>query len=178
MNRRLYMHDASAKLLHRNPLIVQWSKPMNNNKQISPLMLDLRRKCIETIGDSSLTDPQRRWRCVIEVTLKDSRKLNHQTMAATGRFENLLSRQEEEEKGLDLMVPTPGKLRSHTLISALSNIESTKDARALPRLYSVYVRLLVAINAKMRLDCQSTQSRNRLRPYVARVKDMLLHAAA
>ena len=34
------------------------------------------RKRIEAVGDPDLTDAQRRWRCVIEITLKDGRKLH------------------------------------------------------------------------------------------------------
>ena len=40
------------------------------------------RKRVEAVGDPGLTDKLRRWRCVMEITLKDGRKLTHQTMAA------------------------------------------------------------------------------------------------
>ncbi len=94
------------------------------------------RSTMETIGDASLTDPLRSWRCAMEITLKDGRKLTHQTMAAKGSGGNPLSRQEEEEKALDLMAPILGKKRSQTLISTLFNLEKIKDARALRRLYA------------------------------------------
>ena len=48
-----------------------------------PKIRKLRRR-IETIGDASLTDPLMSWRCIMEMTLKDGRKLTHQTMAAKG----------------------------------------------------------------------------------------------
>jgi len=102
-----------------------------------PRVLKLRRNHIETIGDANLTTPLRRWRCVMEITLKDGRKLTHQTMAAKGCEENPLMRQDVEEKALDLMAPILGKKRSQTLISTLFNIETIKDARALRRLYAV-----------------------------------------
>ena len=91
---------------------------------------------IETIGDASLTDDLRRWRCVMEMTLKDGRKLTHQTMAAKGMFENPLTRQEVEEKALDLIAPILGKKRSQALMSTLFSIERINDARALRRLYA------------------------------------------
>src|SRR5262249_19567184 len=47
----------------------------------NPRVLTLRRR-IEAIGDATLTDTLRRWRCVMEITLKDGRTLTHQTMAA------------------------------------------------------------------------------------------------
>ncbi|HWI12970.1 MAG TPA: hypothetical protein VNT02_01905, partial [Burkholderiales bacterium] len=85
--------------------------------------------------DASLTDVQRRWRCVMEVRLKDGRTLHHQTMAAKGSFENPLTRAEEEEKALDLLQPVLGKARSRTLLDALWNIDSLADVRNLRVLY-------------------------------------------
>ena len=93
------------------------------------------RKRIEAVGDPSLTDAQRRWRAVIDITLKDGRKLTHQTMAAKGSFENPLTPAEENEKALDLIVPILGKQRSHELLDALWNFEKIKDMRALRKLY-------------------------------------------
>lgn len=101
-----------------------------------PRVLKLRRNHIETVADASLTNPLRSWRCAMEITLKDGRKLAHQTMAAKGSAENPLTRREEEEKAIDLMAPILGKKRSLALMSALFNIETIKDARALRRLYA------------------------------------------
>ena len=42
------------------------------------------RKRIEAVGDATLTDPDRRWRAAMEITLRDGRVLSHQTMAAKG----------------------------------------------------------------------------------------------
>ncbi|MBI4189168.1 MAG: MmgE/PrpD family protein [Betaproteobacteria bacterium] len=100
-----------------------------------PKALALRRR-IETVGDPGLTDALRRWRCVMEITLKDGRKLTHQTMAAKGGLENPLTRREEEEKALDLITPVLGKRRAHALIAALWNIEGVKNVRALRKLYA------------------------------------------
>jgi len=97
-------------------------------------ILDLRKR-IEAVGDASLTDVQRRWRCVMEVRLKDGRTLHHQTMAAKGSFENPLTRAEEEEKALDLLAPILGKARSRALLDALWNIDRLSDVRALRKLY-------------------------------------------
>ena len=93
------------------------------------------RKRIEAVGDPGLTDAQRRWRAVIDITLKDGRTLAHQTMAAKGSFENPLTPQEEHEKALDLIAPILGRQRSHALLAALWNFEKIKDVRALRRLY-------------------------------------------
>ncbi|HWI14365.1 MAG TPA: MmgE/PrpD family protein, partial [Burkholderiales bacterium] len=93
------------------------------------------RKRIEAVGDATLTDAQRRWRCVMEVRLKDRLTLNHQTMAAKGSFENPLTRAEEEEKALDLLAPILGKGRSRALLDALWNIDKLTDVRKLRALY-------------------------------------------
>ncbi len=99
-----------------------------------PAVLKVRRR-IEAVGDARLTDAQRRWRCVMEVRLRDGRVLRHQTMAAKGSFENPLTPAEENEKALDLIVPVLGKRRADALLAALWNFEKIKDVRALCKLY-------------------------------------------
>jgi 2-methylcitrate dehydratase PrpD len=94
------------------------------------------RSRIEAVGDPDLTDAQRRWRCVMEIRLKDGRTLNHRTMAAKGSFENPLTPEEENEKALDLIVPILGRQRSQALLAALWNFDRIKDVRALRRLYA------------------------------------------
>lgn len=56
-------------------------------------------------------------------------------MAAKGSFENPLSREEEEEKALDLIAPVLGKRRSEQLLAALWNFDKLKDVRELRKLY-------------------------------------------
>ena len=94
------------------------------------------RERIQAIADPSIPAPVRGWRCVMEVTLKDGRKLTHQTMAAKGSPDNPLDRDEVAEKALDLMGPVIGKARGKALIAALYDIGRVKDVRALRRLYS------------------------------------------
>jgi len=92
------------------------------------------RKRVKVVGDARLTDALRRWRSVIEVTLKDGRKLSHQTMAAKGSFEDPLNRREEEEKALDLIGPVLGKPRTQTLLKALWGFDRIGDIRSLQAL--------------------------------------------
>lgn len=94
------------------------------------------RKRVEAVGDPQLNDPQRRWRCVMEVTLKDGRVLNHQTLAAKGTSEDPLTREEEEEKALDLIAPVLGKARTKALLAALWNVDGLKSVRPLRKLAS------------------------------------------
>jgi 2-methylcitrate dehydratase PrpD len=99
-----------------------------------PAVLELRKR-VEAIGDASLTDVQRRWRCVMEVRLRDGRTLKHETMAAKGSFENPLDRAEEEEKARDLIIPILGEARSRELLAQLWNFESIADVNTLRPLY-------------------------------------------
>lgn len=89
------------------------------------------RKRLQIIPDPALRDKQRRWRCVMDVELKDGRTLSHQTMAAKGTFENPLSRDEAEEKSLDLMAPVIGERRARRLQAAVWNFERVTDLRAM-----------------------------------------------
>lgn len=93
------------------------------------------RRRIQTVGDPALTDPLRRWRCAIELTLKDGRVLTHQTMAAKGTAENPVTLQEVRKKALDLLAPVLGRLRAHALIAALLEVETTANVRALRKHY-------------------------------------------
>ena len=100
-----------------------------------PRVLDLKKR-IRAVGDPALTDAERRWRCVMTITLKDGRKFEHQTMAAKGSYENPLTRAEEEEKALDLLVPVLGAKQSRALLAALWDFDKIKDVRALRKLYA------------------------------------------
>ncbi len=103
-------------------------------RMADPEVLKMRSR-IEAVGDASLTDPERRWRCVMQVRLKDGRTLEHQTMAAKGSYENPLTRDEEQAKALDLVVPVLGRPRSEELLGELWNLEKIADVSALRPLY-------------------------------------------
>jgi hypothetical protein len=87
------------------------------------------------VPDPSLTDVQRRWRCVMEVHLRNGTVLKGQTMSAKGSFENPLTPDEENAKALDLIVPILGQDRAERLLDALWNFESIDDVCSLRSLY-------------------------------------------
>jgi 2-methylcitrate dehydratase PrpD len=93
------------------------------------------RKRIEAVGDPGLTDVQRRWRCVMRVRLKDGHTYHHETMAAKGSFENPLTREEEEEKAMDLLIPVLGRSKSEKLLATLWDFETVRNVRTLRKLY-------------------------------------------
>jgi 2-methylcitrate dehydratase PrpD len=134
---RQEMSDISLQYLLAVMLIdgtVTFAAAHKTNRMKDPGVLKLRER-IEAVGDASLTDPLRRWRSVIEISLKDGRKLTGQTLAAKGTFENPLTRREVEEKALDLMAPVIGKPRSLKLMTALFDVEGIKNMRELRKLY-------------------------------------------
>ena len=98
-----------------------------------PRVLKLKAR-IRAVGDAALRDVQRRWRCVMEITLRDGRRLSHQTMAAKGTSDNPLTRVEEEEKARDLIEPILGRKRTDALLTALWDFEKIADMRVLRRL--------------------------------------------
>ena len=104
------------------------------NRMKDPRVLRVRER-IEAIGDPDLTDIERRWRCVMRIELEDGRTLEEQTMAAKGSYENPLTRDEEQEKAYDLVVPVLGKPRSEELLAELWNFDELADVNSLRPLY-------------------------------------------
>ncbi len=115
--------------------IVNFQSAHDYPRMRDPRVLAIRKR-VEAVGDPGLEDPLRRWRCVMEITLKDGRKLNHRTMAAKGWFENPQTRAEVEQKALDLIVPVLGKGRAQALLAALWNFDRINDVRSLRKLVS------------------------------------------
>ena len=115
--------------------VVTFASAHDFKRMRDPRVLKLKKR-ISAVGDPGLTDVQRRWRCVMEITLKNGRRVTHQTMAAKGSFENPLTRAEEEEKALDLLVPVIGGKRSEALLAALWDFEKIEDVRILRRFYA------------------------------------------
>ncbi len=136
---RQKMSDISLQYLLAVMLIdgtVTFAAAHTTRRMNDPRIKKMRAR-IDAVGDATLTDPLRRWRSIIEITLKDGRVLTGQTLAAKGTFENPLSRQEVEEKALDLMAPIISKQRSLKLMAALFDIERLKNVRDLRKLYVV-----------------------------------------
>jgi 2-methylcitrate dehydratase PrpD len=95
-----------------------------------PAVLQMRQR-VEAIGDPELTDPLRRWRCAMEITLKDGRTLALTTLAAKGSIENPVTREDEEAKATDLMAPVLGQAGAAKLLEAVWNLERMDDIRQL-----------------------------------------------
>jgi 2-methylcitrate dehydratase PrpD len=94
------------------------------------------RKFIHAVADETMPTAVRGWRCIMDVTLNDGRKISHQTMAATGSPDNPAAKPDVEAKALDLLAPVLGKKRAVELMTAIDNIQSIKNVRTLRRLYT------------------------------------------
>lgn len=89
------------------------------------------RQRISTLGAPHLTDPLRRWRCEMTITLKDGRVLKHQTLAAKGTSVNPVTLADVTSKALDLMTPVMGRASTNKLILMLMNIDKVSNMRTL-----------------------------------------------
>lgn len=114
--------------------IVSYRSAHDYARMKDPKVLAVRKR-VETVGDPELDDPLRRWRCAMEITLMDGRKLTQQTMAAKGWFENPITHGEVEEKSLDLIAPVLGKLRAQALMAAVWNFDRIRNVRSLRELF-------------------------------------------
>ena len=100
-------------------------KRMNNRK-----VLEMRGR-IELVGDDELQRllPERHG--IVELTLRDGRKLHHHTRAVRGTVQNPMTRDDVDQKCYCLMAPNLGKKRARALCDAVWNIERLKDVREL-----------------------------------------------
>jgi 2-methylcitrate dehydratase PrpD len=99
-------------------------------------VLELRSR-IELRGDDALSSVMPRREGVIEIKLKDGRKLRHHTRAVRGTPRNPMMRAEVEAKCHDLMAPVLGPARSRRLCATVWNIGTLRDARQLRPLLRV-----------------------------------------
>ena len=92
-------------------------------------VLDLRKK-IELCGSAELTRSGGR-QAIVEVWLRDGRRVAHHTQAVKGTSANPMTRAEVDEKCVDLLAPVLGGRKTRTLIDAVWNLEKLKDVRTL-----------------------------------------------
>jgi 2-methylcitrate dehydratase PrpD len=97
-------------------------------------VLALRRR-IELRGDDRLSAAMPSRQGIVEVSLRDGRKLKHHTQAVRGTAENRMTRGEVDEKSFDLMAPIIGKARARRLCDAVWELEKVRDLKALRPLF-------------------------------------------
>lgn len=68
---------------------------------------------------------------IVEVAMRDGRRLRHHTRAVRGSAANPMSREEVAAKSRDLLLPVLGARRTQRLIEIVWNIERVQDVRTL-----------------------------------------------
>jgi len=89
------------------------------------------RSRIELCGDDVLSAAMPSRQGIVEVSLRDGRKLRHHTRAVRGTAENPMMRAEVDEKSYDLMAPVIGRAYARKLCDTLWKLEKVRDLRGL-----------------------------------------------
>ena len=112
---------------------VTFQSSHDQQRMSDPKVLEVRRR-VEFCGDDALERAMPAKQCIVELTLRDGRKLRHHTKAVRGTAQNRMTRQEVGDKCFSLIVPVLGTKRARDLIDAVWNIERIGNVRALRRL--------------------------------------------
>jgi 2-methylcitrate dehydratase PrpD len=86
---------------------------------------------IELYGDDTLSAALPSRQGIVEISLRDGRKLEHHTKAVRGTAENPMTRAEVDEKCYDLMAPVIGRIRARQLCDAVWKLDKVRDVRGL-----------------------------------------------
>jgi 2-methylcitrate dehydratase PrpD len=89
-------------------------------------ILAVRRK-IEIVPSQELMEARPRRQAIVEITLRDGRRLSHHTIAVRGTADNPMAGTEVEAKALDLMAAVLGPERAGKLVTACRTIERCRD---------------------------------------------------
>jgi len=95
-----------------------------------PKVLAVRRR-IELLGDDELEKLLPSRQGIVELTLKDGRRLHHHTQHVRGTWRNPMTRAEVDEKAYNLMAPVLGAKRARALCDTVWNLDKLKDVRKL-----------------------------------------------
>ena len=85
---------------------------------------------IALVPSQELTEARPRRQAIVEIALRDGRRLSHRTIAVRGTADNPMTRAEVEAKALDLMAATLGAERAEKLVAACRSIEQCPDMTA------------------------------------------------
>jgi len=113
--------------------MVTFESSHDQQRMKDPKVLQVRRR-VDYCGDDVLERALPSKQCIVELTLRDGRRLRHHTKAVRGTAQNRMDRPEVEDKCFALIAPVLGKLRARKLIDAVWNIERVDNVRTLRRL--------------------------------------------
>lgn len=110
--------------------IVTFESSHDEKRMFNKQVLDLRRR-ITLYGDDALTRAMPSRQGIVELKLKDGRKLRNHIKAVRGTAQNPMTRAEVDEKCYHLMAPILGKSRARKLCDAVWNIEKVGNVTKL-----------------------------------------------
>jgi 2-methylcitrate dehydratase PrpD len=110
--------------------IVTFESAHDEKRMKDRKVLELRKR-VDLRGDDELHALLPARHGIVEIVLKDGRKLRHHTTAVRGTADNPMRRQEVDEKCFHLVAPVVGKKRGRALCDAVWGIEAVKDVRKL-----------------------------------------------
>ena len=110
--------------------IVTFESAHDERRMRDRKVLELSRR-IELRGDDELQKLLPSRHGIVEIELKNGRKLHHHTPAVRGAAENPMTHAEVDEKCYHLMAPVIGARRSRRLCDAVWHIEEMRDVRTL-----------------------------------------------
>jgi hypothetical protein len=92
---------------------------------------------VQLIADAKLADPAAPRSGMVEVTLKDGRKVSHFTKFPPGTKENPLNSEGVNTKARDLMSPVLGADKTAKLIQQVNALEDVRNVRELLPLLTI-----------------------------------------
>jgi 2-methylcitrate dehydratase PrpD len=95
-----------------------------------PAVLAVREK-ITLVPSEALMEARPRRQSIVEIALRDGRRLSHRAIAVRGTADNPMTRAEVEAKALDLTAGVLGRARAEGLIEACRTLDSMQDLRDL-----------------------------------------------
>lgn len=109
---------------------VGFASSHDHDRMHDPSLLALRKK-IALHADEALTRAQPARQGIVEVLLRDGRRLRHHTREVRGTWANPMSMQEVATKVRDLVAPVLGSARADDLISCVERLEQEPDVSRL-----------------------------------------------
>jgi 2-methylcitrate dehydratase PrpD len=120
-------HLCAVMLIDRT---VSFKAAHDERRMRDPRVLAVRKR-IELVGDDELTRAMPSRQGIVELELRDGRRLRQHTKAVRGTAENPMTRVEVQAKAYDLVAPVLGAARARRLCEAILNVEAVRDVREL-----------------------------------------------
>ena len=106
-------------------------KSSHDEKRMRERRIVAVREKIQLLGDDELSRAMPSRQGIVEIALRDGRRLRHHTRAVRGTPDNAMTRAEVDEKSYDLMAPVIGRARARKLCDAVWNLDKMEHARRL-----------------------------------------------